>query len=112
MPSGFSDGRYGPTVEPPVAVSARYGAPGFVAAVVTILGLEFLTAVALLAWYFVPVTVGPAAVLTALTGWGLTRGRTSTAQVGRGMLVGCLSAPLTLAILIPAYLAARAAGLV
>ena len=112
MPSGFSDGRADPSVEPPVAVSGRYGAPGLVAAVVTILGLEFLTAVSLLAWYFVPVTVGPAVLLTALAGWGLTRGQGSGAQVGRGMLAGCTAAPLTLVILIPAYLASRAAGLV
>jgi hypothetical protein len=112
MPSGFSEGRAGRSVEPPVTVSGGYGAPGFIAAVVTILALEFLTGVCLLAWYFIPVIVVPAVILIALAAWALTRGRGPVAQVGRGMLMGCISAPLTLVILIPTYLAARAAGLV
>ena len=112
MPSGSSDDRLGLSAEHRVAVGGRYGGPGFAGAVVTILVLEFLTAVCMLAWYLLPVTVLPAVVLIALIAWGLRRGRGAVAQIGRGMLIGCLSVPLTLAILIPAYLAARAMGLV
>lgn len=105
MPFGFSD-------QSTDASGSTYGAPGFIAAMATILALEFLTAFCLLAWYLVPVIAVPATIVVALVGWGLTRTRGAVAQVGSGMLVGATSAPLTLVILIPTYLAARAAGLV
>ena len=57
-----------------------------------------------------PVTVLPAVVVIALIGYVCTRARGAVHQVGRGMLVGCLSAPLTVAIFIPAWIAAQAIG--
>ena len=55
-------------------------------------------------------TVLPAVVIVAVIGYVCTRARGTVHQVGRGMLVGCLSAPLTVAIFIPAWIIAQAIG--
>lgn len=112
MPSGSSENQLDPTAQQHVAVGGRYGRAGFAAAVVNILLLEFLTWVFLLAWYMIPVIVLPAVIIDALVAYGLTRGRGTVAQVGRGMLIGCISAPLTVLILIPAFIIAKSAGLI
>jgi hypothetical protein len=54
----------------------------------------------------------PVLIVDALLAYGLTRGRGTVAQVGRGMLIGCISAPLTILIVIPAWFIAREFGLV
>lgn len=110
MPSGPSDGQVSPANQCQITTGGRYGRASFTAAVVNILALEFLTWVFMLAWYMLPVTVLPAVIIDALIAYGLTRGHGTVAQVGRGMLIGCISAPLTILIFIPAWIIAKAIG--
>lgn len=102
MPTGLSDRQLG--------TANRYGPAGFTAAVVNILALEYLTWTFMLAWYMIPLTVLPAVIVDALIAWGLTRGRGTVAQVGRGMLIGCMSAPLSVAVFSSAWIIAKAIG--
>lgn len=102
MPSGLSDRQVSP--------SKRFGPAGFAAAVIDVVVLEFLTWTFMLAFYMIPFTVLPAVVVNALIAWGLTRGRGTVAQVGRGMLIGCVAAPLTVLLFIPAWIIAQAVG--
>ncbi|WP_445167507.1 hypothetical protein ACTXG7_27535 [Mycolicibacterium sp. Dal123E01] len=80
------------------------------ASLVTVFVLEFITWVFMLYWYMLPVTAVPAAAVAALLGYFLKRGRGTTAQIGRGILLGSISAPLTIAIFIPAWILAQAVG--
>ena len=109
MPSGSSDHRIAPAAAPPAATD-RYGPVGFAATAINVLMLGFLTWVFMLAWYMIPIVVLPVVVVDALIGWGLTRGRGAVGQVGRGMLIGCLVAPLTVVIFIAAFVIAHAIG--
>lgn len=107
MPSLSSDAGVEPTVE------NRYGPAGFIAAAVTVTVLELLAWVFLLwAWYLVPAIVLPAVIVDLLIGYGLTRVNGTAAQVGRGMVIGGIAAPLTVLLFIPCWLAAGALGLV
>ncbi|SBS74487.1 conserved membrane hypothetical protein [uncultured Mycobacterium sp.] len=99
MPSGYSDDR-----------DARYGRAGFVAALLTVLVMEFITWVFIVYWYMLPVTVVPALVVAGLIGYCLTRARGIVAQIGRGVLNGCIAAPLTVIIFIPAWILVQAIG--
>jgi hypothetical protein len=98
MPSGSSD------------ATGLYGPVTFAAAAVNVLVLDFVTWVWMLAWYMLPVVVLPVVVVDALIAWGLTRGRGPVVQVGRGMLIGCLVAPLTVVIFTAAWAIAHALG--
>ncbi len=109
MPSGLSDGQDS-TANQHEVKTERYGAAGFAAALVNILALEFLTWIFIVYWYMLPVIVLPAVIVDALIGYGLTRGHGSVAQIGRGMLIGCLAAPLTVLVFIPAWIIAKAIG--
>jgi hypothetical protein len=104
MPSGSS--------ETHVTDPERYGRAGFFGAIVNILFLEFLTAVFMLSWYMIPVTVFPVLVVDALIAFLLTRGRATAAQIGRGMLIGCVSAPLTIVIGTAAFVILKTTGAV
>jgi hypothetical protein len=95
MPTGSSD-------------DARYGPAGFVAGLLTMLVLEFLTWVLLAVWYVLPVVVLPILIVVGLVAYRLTTARGTVAQIGRGMLIACAAAPLTIAIFIPAYIFAHA----
>ena len=99
MPSGYSEHH---------AVS--YGPIGFAAALTDILALEFLTWSFLPYWFMLPVSVLPAVIVNAVIAYGLTRGRGAVAQVGRGMLIGGITAPITLLVFIPVYLLAHNFG--
>jgi hypothetical protein len=112
MPAGSSDNQLSLSADQPQHDESRYGRVGFAAAFINILLLEFLTAVFMLTWYMLPFILLPVLIINALLAYGLTRGRGAVAQVGRGMLIGCISAPLTILIVIPAWFIARAFGLV
>jgi hypothetical protein len=112
MPAGSSDNQLSISAEQQYPAESRYGRAGFAAASVNILLLEFLTAVLMLSWYMLLFILLPVLIVNALLAYGLTRGRGAVAQVGRGMLIGCISAPLTILIVIPAWFVARAIGLV
>ena len=107
MPSGSSDGQ---SPVAPAAATGLYGPVTFAAAGINVLLLDFVTWVYLLAWYMIPVIVVPVVVVDALIAWGMTRGRGAVVQVGRGMLVGCLVAPLTVVIFTATWAIAHALG--
>lgn len=81
----------------------RYSRTSFIAAIATIAGVETLT------WAFYPILLVCLALfaITSLlvlgTGAVLRRAGGPTGQIGRGMLIGWLATPLTIAItVIPA----------
>ncbi|MBB3750611.1 hypothetical protein FHT44_003106 [Mycolicibacterium sp. BK634] len=89
----------------------RYSAAGFAALTLNVLGLEFLVWVVMVtAWFLLPIVALPALVIDALTAWALTRRGGTAAQVGRGMLIGCLAPILTMLIFIPGWIITRNLG--
>jgi hypothetical protein len=108
MRSGSSDHQIKPAA--PEVSGGRYSAVSFVAMAVNVLALDFLTWVYLLAWYMIPVLVLPVVITDAVIAWGLTRGRGAIAQVGRGMLIGCIVAPLTVVIFTAVWAIAHLLG--
>jgi len=95
----------------PLAVVAnRYGPAGYVAVVVTTLLSEVLTWTLLpSAPYLVPVVVLPAAAVAAILGYGLRRVGGTVGRVGRGVLIGCWSGPLTAVLAVLVVIAGKAA---
>lgn len=92
------------TGESPDAGSTdRYGPIGFLAATANILVLEFVT------WVTVPLVVValyfalPLFLIDLIVSAALAKAPRKTGQVGRGMLIGCIAAPLTLLIFVPGY---------
>jgi hypothetical protein len=87
----------------------RYGPVGFAAAMVNILVLEFVT------WLFIPyltlaIFALPAILVDLAVSAILSKRAGKLGQAGRGMLIGCISAPLSLVIFIPAIIIAHAIG--
>lgn len=86
----------------------RYGLASFVAVAINTLVLEFVTWVLMVtAWYLLPVVALPALAVDALVAYGLTRGRGTASQVGRGMAIGCIAPLLTVLIFIPGWIIAQ-----
>jgi hypothetical protein len=86
----------------------NYGPAGFGAAVANILVLEFLAFIYLTwAWYLIPFLVLPIIALDALVAFALTRRGGKVAQIGHGMLIGCLAPLVTLVLAVPAFLLLR-----
>ena len=86
----------------------RCGLASFAAVAINTLVLEFVTWVLMVtAWYFLPVIALPALVVDALVAYGLTRGRGTVCQVGRGMAIGCIVPLLTMVIFIPGWIIAQ-----
>lgn len=88
----------------------RYGPLSFAVALVHVLVVDLAT------WLFVlplwpmvifvlPITLAYAAVCALIA-----RGPRKTGQIGRGMLAGALSGPLSLLIFFPAFIIAHAIG--
>ena len=87
--------------------TTRYGPVGFAAAMVNILVLEIV------AWVFIPwlvlaIFALPAILLDLAVSTMLTKCAGKLGQAGRGMLIGCISAPLSLVIFIPAIIVVQA----
>lgn len=93
------------------ATTSRYGAVGFSAALANTLVLDFATWV-LLPWLYMAVLVLPILLVDVLISVVASRRGGKVGQAGRGLLVGCLSGPLSLIIFIPALILVTAAGLV
>jgi hypothetical protein len=75
---------------------------------VNMLALEFLTWVLMVtAWFFLPIIAAPVLIADALIGWALTRRGDTAAQIGRGLLIGCLAPLLTVLIVIPGWIIAQ-----
>jgi hypothetical protein len=96
----------GPTID---RSNARYGPVSFVVAMVHILVLDFLTW-AYMPWLILVLMALP--VLLIYMGIGAVVARTAgkAGQVGRGMVIGSLSAPLSVATFVPTWLIAQAIG--
>lgn len=88
----------------------RYGPASFVSLVANMLVLEFITWLCMPAWYLLPVIVLPVVIVNALIGYALTKRQGMTNQVGRGMLIACVSAPLTVVVFVLAFIIAKAIG--
>lgn len=91
--------------------SNRYGPPSLVAAIITIIVLEVAI------WILAPVPVGilmlvgPLLIAVLALAFMLTCCGGRIAQIGRGMLVGSIAAPLSIAIFGGALYLVQAAGL-
>lgn len=89
--------------------TTRYGPVGFSAAMVNILVLEYVT------WLFIPwLTLAlfalPVILVDVAVSALLTKCAGRLGQAGRGMLIGCMSAPVSMVIFIPAIIIAHAIG--
>lgn len=82
---------------PHAATVARYGPAGFWACVLNMLVLEMITWFLMPMWVFVPFIVLPLVAVNAVIAYGLTKIR-AAAQIGHGMLISCIAAPLSLAL--------------
>jgi hypothetical protein len=89
----------------------RYGAVGFIAALANTLVLDFTTWV-FLPWLYLAVLMLPILLVDLMISAVVARYGGKVGQAGRGMLIGCLSGPLSLIIFIPALLLVTAVGLV
>lgn len=93
------------------AVEGRYGPVGFVAALTTILFVDFLTWICLpwivLAIFF----LAPFFLLTLTVSAIVARRPERAGQVGRGIFIGTLAGPLSLLVFPPAFLAASTMGI-
>lgn len=67
------------------------------ACAVNMLVLELITWFLMPMWIFVPFIVLPLVAVNAAIAFGLTRIR-AAAQIGRGMLISCIAAPLSIAL--------------
>lgn len=95
-----------------VAPSAnRYGLLGFAAALVNILIIEFITWV-LLPWVFLVVFLIPFLLLDLALSAFLKARQGKLSEIGRGMMIGCISAPAAAVFFIPLYFLVQAVGLV
>jgi len=88
----------------------RYGAAGFAAACINMFVLEFITWV-LMPWFiFVPYVLVPVVAFDALVSGVLISFSGRVAQIGRGMLIACISAPLTWCLAVATIIVAHAVG--
>lgn len=89
---------------------ARYGPVSVIGACTTVLALELIT------WVFAPwllfaLVVLPIVFVVALAlSAALARAKGRVGQAGRGMTIGCIAAPLSLAVFVPLVLLAHAIG--
>jgi hypothetical protein len=97
MPSGSTDEHLDPSAGES-ETDARYGPAGFAAAMANILVLEFLAWVTLPLVYIGLAILVPVLIVDALVAFGLTKMRGFTAQIGRGLLIGCAAVTLTVLI--------------
>lgn len=95
----------------PTSSATSYGAVGFAAALANTLVLDFVTCV-FLPWLYLAVLVLPILLVDVLISAVVSRYGGKVGQAGRGMLIGCLSGPLSLIIFIPAIIVVTAIGLV
>jgi hypothetical protein len=85
----------------------RYGPVSFVVALAHVLVVDLVT------WLFLPLFVLGIYALPLLLGYMavaalIAKAPGKVGQAGRGMLIGCLSGPLTLIIFVPLWLLAKA----
>lgn len=96
---------------PAAPTARRYGPLGFAAALVNILIIEFVTWV-LLPWVFLVVFLIPFLLLALALSAFLKSRQGKPSEIGRGMMIGCISGPAAAAFFIPLYFLVEAVGLV
>ncbi|APT13371.1 MULTISPECIES: hypothetical protein [Mycobacterium avium complex (MAC)] len=94
---------------PSAQLNGRYGPLSFLVTLAHILVIDFAT------WLFMPwlilvLLAVPVLLAYAVIGAFVARGRGKTGQIGRGMLWGSVSAPLSVLIFVPVWLIAQAIG--
>jgi hypothetical protein len=89
----------------------RYGPLGFAAALVNILIIEFVAWV-LLPWFYLAVFLVPVLLLDFALAAILATRQGKWREVGRGMMIGCISGPAALVFFIPLYFLVEAVGLI
>ena len=89
----------------------RYGPLGLTAALVNILVIEFVMWV-LLPWVFLLVYLVPLLLLDLGVSAFLRSRQGRLGEVGRGMMIGCLSAPAAVVSFVPLYLLGLGLGAV
>lgn len=99
------------SASPITSATDRYGAVSFAAALANTLVLDFVAWV-FLPWLMMAVLVVPILLVDVLISVVISRASGKVGQAGRGMLVGCLSAPLSLIIFIPAIVLVTAIGII
>ncbi len=88
----------------------RYGPLAFAVAIVHVFVVDFVTWLFVLPmWPFVFVVL-PVTLAYVGTGALIARASGRCGQIGRGMMIGSLSGPLSLLIFIPAFVIAAAIG--
>ncbi|MGB8404696.1 MAG: hypothetical protein WCE30_11610 [Mycobacterium sp.] len=90
----------------------RYGVAGFFAALANTAVLMFICWAVMPWWLLLSVTALPALLVDMLIAALLSRRGGQAGQIGRGMLVGCLSAPISLAVFVPVLVLAGNIGVV
>lgn len=87
------------------APAPRYGPPSFVATLVTMLIVQTLSW-ALFPYFVIALPIfGLVSAVVLPAGWFLSRTRAGFAQAGRGMLIGYLATPLSIAVVAGAIFA-------
>jgi hypothetical protein len=98
-----------PPSTPPPATASTYTRRVFAAALGNILLVEFICWV-FLPWFLAAVFAIPVLLVDLAVSALLSRRGGTLGQLGRGMLIGWIAAPLTLAIFLPAYAMAGSLG--
>jgi hypothetical protein len=97
---------------PEVSHPARhYGPTGFVAALVNILVIEFVTWL-LLPWFYLALFLIPVLLLDLGLSAFLAARQGKLREIGRGMMIGCIAGPAALVFFIPLYLLVQSVGLI
>jgi hypothetical protein len=94
------------------ASTTRYGRASLLAAIVTIVFFETVTWFLVPAFYALLVFVLPLMLVVVAVGAICVACGGVTAQVGRGMMIGSVTAPLSLLLFGGGYLLAEGAGLI
>ncbi|OBH29406.1 hypothetical protein A9X03_09490 [Mycobacterium sp. E1715] len=88
----------------------RYGPLTFAVAILHVFVVDFVTWLFVLPMWPLVFVVLPAALVYIGVGALVARGPGRIGQIGRGMMLGSLSGPLSLLIFIPAFAIANAIG--
>jgi hypothetical protein len=95
---------------PSSQVDNRYGAAGFLAGLSNIAFLESATWI-IAPWWTIALITLPVLFLVDLSISAIiAKSSGKFGQIGRGMMTGCIAAPLSLLIFIPIFLLARTIG--
>ncbi|WP_193044296.1 hypothetical protein [Mycolicibacterium baixiangningiae] len=92
-------------------ITPTYGPAAFLAALANIVVVE-IAVWTVLPWFVLIIFVVPLLLLDLAAAAVLKRRPGAAGQIGHGMLIGLISAPLTVIVFLPGLLLAQAAGLV